>query len=55
MAAKTPVQVLTAYFNVGDGKRPAGEWRKELHAFTPAERRSLAVEVCKVTGDTLAE
>ena len=53
VATKTPVQILTSYFNVGDGKRPAGEWRKELQAFTPAERRVFAAEVCKVTGDTL--
>lgn len=54
-AAKTPVQILTSYFNVGDGKRPISEWRKEVNAFTLSERRAFATEVCRVTGDRLAE
>lgn len=50
----TAVQALTNYFNTGDGKRPTKDWRDEIQAFTPEERRALAEQVCKVTGDTLA-
>ena len=53
MATKTAVQILAGYFNVGDGKRPAGTFRRELMEFTPDERANLARQVAAVTGDTL--
>lgn len=54
MAAKSAVKILTDYFNVYPAKRTVAEWGKELKAFTPEEKRQLALEVCAVTGDTLA-
>lgn len=29
-SALTPIQVLTKYFNVDEGKRPTSEWAAEL-------------------------
>lgn len=53
MAKTTVTKCLTAYFNTGDGKRPAKDWLEELKKFTPEEKQKLAEEVCAVTGDTL--
>lgn len=55
MAEYTPVQVLTRYFNDGEGKRPIAVWRAELQAFSAEERNALALDVCAVTGDTLRQ
>lgn len=52
---KTPVQVLTAYFNQGEGKRSISAWRAELNEFNLSERREFARKVCAVTGDILSE
>jgi phenylpyruvate tautomerase PptA (4-oxalocrotonate tautomerase family) len=49
----TVTKALTNFFNVGEGKRPAAQWLKELKALTPEEKAGLAAEVCEVTGDTL--
>lgn len=45
--------VLSKFFNVGDGKRSSKEFVEELKKMTPAEKQELAIEVTKVTGDTL--
>lgn len=50
---KTIVAILSGFFNQGDGKRPLTEFKEELAALTPAEKRELAEEVVKVTGDTI--
>jgi hypothetical protein len=53
MAAKTVTQVLSNYFNAGEGKRSASEFLKELKALTPEEKLELAEGVCAITGDTI--
>jgi hypothetical protein len=53
MPAKTVTQVLSNYFNVGDGKRSASEFLKELKALSTEEKLELAEGVCAVTGDTI--
>lgn len=52
-SALTPIQVLTKYFNDGEGKRPTSAWAAELKEFSADEKRKLAEEVCAVTGQTL--
>lgn len=49
----TVTKALNAYFNVGDGKRGAGEFLKELKALSTEEKRELAEGVVAITGDTL--
>lgn len=44
------LKALTEFFNVGDGKVPAGDWRKEVMALNTAERNALAVDIVDVTG-----
>jgi hypothetical protein len=53
MARTTVTKALNTYFNEGEGKRPAGEFLKELKALSPEEKRELAEGVCKITGDEL--
>jgi len=54
MAAKSPLKLLTDYFNVGDGKRPLADWAKEVRALSDAEKLELATGVAAITGDTVA-
>lgn len=54
MATITVTKALSNYFNVGEGKRPAQEFLKELRDLTVDEKRELAAGVCEITGDTLA-
>lgn len=44
------LKALTEFFNVGDGKRPAGDWRKEVMALNTEERKALALDIADVTG-----
>lgn len=53
MAQTTVTKALTAFFNTGEGKRPAKVWLEELKALTPEEKANLAADVCAITGDTL--
>lgn len=53
MAAVTVTKALTAFFNVGDGKRDSKTWMAELKEFTVEEKRELALLICAETGDTL--
>lgn len=53
MAEKTVLQILTGYFNEGEGKRPTREWAAEVKALNPTEKRELADGVCAVTGDSV--
>lgn len=47
------LKALTEFFNVGDGKVPAGEWRKEVTGLTAPERTDMAREIAAVTGWTI--
>lgn len=49
----TVTKALADYFNVGEGKRPPGEFLKELKALTTEEKRELAEGACSVMGWTL--
>lgn len=51
--SKSPVKILTEYFNTGDGKRATSEWANELRALSTEEKRALAEGVCAITGDTV--
>lgn len=48
MEEVTTVKALTNYFNEGEGKRPLPQWRDEIKALSPDEKRELAEQVCAV-------
>jgi hypothetical protein len=50
---KTVTGALAGYFNEGDGKRPLGDFQKELKAMTDEEKLELAEGACAVMGWTL--
>lgn len=50
---KTVTGILTAFFNVGEGKRSSIEWLKELKEMTTEAKRELADAICAFTGDTI--
>lgn len=50
---KTVTGILTAFFNVGDGKRSSIEWLSELKQMSIEEKRELADAICAFTGDTI--
>lgn len=53
MAIKTISQLISGYFNTGEGKRPASEFLQELKALSVEEKRELAEGICAITGDTI--
>lgn len=50
----TVLKSITEFFNVGDGKVAAGEWRKEVMSLNAGERQALAAEIADVTGWTIS-
>jgi hypothetical protein len=57
MAAKTGVQILSGYFNTGDGKVTTTEFAREIKGLKeglgPDAYREFVEAVAKVTGDEL--
>lgn len=53
MAEVTVLKALTNYFNVDEGKRSLPQWRDEMAALKPEEKRELAEGVVAITGDKL--
>lgn len=53
MAEKTSVAWLTGFFNEGEGKRPLSDWRDELKALSPEEKRDLAEQVAALEGGSV--
>lgn len=47
---KTPLKILTDFFNVGDGKRPLKDWAAEVKALSQAEKDELIAGVTAATG-----
>lgn len=52
MATKSPVKILTDYFNQGEGKRPTREWGQEIKdlkaSMTEEAYAEFAAEVARV-------
>jgi hypothetical protein len=55
VAAKTVTAILSGWFNRKDAQRPLMEWAEELAGMSAKEKRLLAEDICKVTGDTIKD
>lgn len=53
MSVKTPVNLITNYYNSGENKLPATQWVAELKKLTPEDKMELAAGIAAITGDTV--